>query len=208
VTFFVIIDPIGTAPMFLGLTQGLNENERHQAAIKAVLIAAVTLAVFAAFGDGFLRFLGISLPALQVAGGGLLFLLSVDMVLARQSGLRSTTRVEDQEASHRSDVAVFPLAIPLIAGPGAMTSVVLLVGRAAGSPEALAVVLGVLAAILLLLLVVLFAAARVMRWLGQTGANVISRVAGVILAALAAQFVFDGLGQSLPALLATSGMSG
>src|SRR6267142_529741 len=125
VTFFVIIDPIGMLPIFMMLTGQQNASHRRQIAIKSIFVASVTLVVFAVAGEFLLRFLGVTLPAFRIAGGILLLLLSIDMVFARHSGIRTTTDVETQEAEDRSDVAVFPLAVPLIAGPGAITSVIL-----------------------------------------------------------------------------------
>jgi multiple antibiotic resistance protein len=157
------------------------------------------LVVFAVSGDVFLRSLGITLPALRIAGGALLFLLSIDMVFARSSGLRATTAGEEAEAAHKADIAVFPLAIPLIAGPGAITSTVLLMGRYAGAPAYQVAVVAVLLFVLMLNLGVLLAAARLMRVFGVTGVNVVTRVFGIILAALAVQFMLDGLNASFPA---------
>ena len=128
----------------------------------------------------------------------MLFLLSVDMLLARPSGLRSTTGEEDEEARHVEDISVFPLAIPLLAGPGAMTSIVLLMGRTGEDPWRVAALLGVLAGVLALTLAALLFASVLARVLGRTGANVISRVLGIVLAALAVQFMLDGVGQALP----------
>ncbi|WP_142848286.1 MarC family protein [Telmatospirillum sp. J64-1] len=195
--FFIIIDPVGTAAIFAVMTHGQTNHQRRSMALRATLLASVILFVFAFIGEPLLTALGIGLPAFRVAGGVLLFLLAVDMVFARQSGLRSVTDTEDREAVRREDITVFPLAFPLIAGPGAMTSVVLLMGEAAGRPLPTAGVLGVLGAVLLLLLILLLVATRVLRVLGQTGANVISRLLGVLLAALAVQFIFDGLAEAL-----------
>lgn len=192
VAFLVIIDPPGTAAMFAAMTRGVSRQRRHSMAFRATALAGTILFVFAGIGDILLTALGISLGAFRVAGGILLFLLAADMVFARQSGLRSVTRSEDEETEHRDDITVFPLAFPLIAGPGAMTSVLLLTGRAE-SIAAAAAVLGVLALVLLILLMTLLQAEWVLRLLGVTGSNVISRVLGIILAALAVQFTVDGL---------------
>lgn len=198
VTFFVVIDPVAIAPLFLTLVHDSSEALRRQMALKATAIAAGVLLVFAVSGDVFLRSLGITLSALRIAGGALLFLLSIDMVLARPSGLRTTTAGEEAEATHKADIAVFPLAIPLIAGPGAITSTVLLIGRHAGDPVQQAAVMVVLFFVLVLNLGVLLAATRLMRVLGVTGVNVVTRVFGIILAALAVQFMLDGLTASFP----------
>jgi multiple antibiotic resistance protein len=192
VTLFVVVDPVGVAVVAGGLMQGLSAELRHSIAWRGVAIAAAILILFAFGGEWLLRALGITLPALRIAGGALLFLLSIDMVFARPSGIRNPTGPEQAEASHRNDIAVFPLAFPLLAGPGALTSVVLLMSRA-DDPAAIGVVIGALVLVLALALATLRFAEWVTRLLGVTGANVVGRVAGVILAALAAQFILDGL---------------
>lgn len=193
VILFVTVDPVGQVPVFAGLTHGRGPGERRRTAVRGVLLAAAILYVFAFGGNAILAWLGVGLPAFRIAGGILLLLLSVDMLFARYSGLRATTLLEDEEADARHDISVFPLAIPLIAGPGAMTSLLLLMGRAEGDPLAVAGVLAVLALVLGLTLGALLLTAQVTRVLGITGANVITRVLGILLAALAAQFVLDGV---------------
>ena len=193
VTFLVIVDPVGTAPLFVSLTEGRSDEERQRTARTGVLVAAAILFVFALAGKELLAALGVSLAAFRIAGGALLFLVAIDMVFARQSGLRSTTWSEDAEAQQRDDVSVFPLGIPLIAGPGAIASVMLLMGEAAGSLVAKAVVLAVLAVVLIVTYACLRASAGLVRLLGITGTNVVSRVLGIVLAALAAQFIIDGV---------------
>lgn len=200
VAFLVILDPPGTAAIFVAMTRTVAEHHRRAMAWRATGLAGLMLLAFAVGGEWLLDVLGITLPAFRVAGGVLLFLLAVDMVFARQSGLRSTTPVEEEEAAAREDITVFPLAFPLIAGPGAMTSVVLMMGRAQDEPVRQLIVLAVLTLVLLILLAALLAAGRVLRLLGMTGAHVVSRVLGVILAALAVQFMLDGVRQSLPGL--------
>lgn len=192
VTFFVILDPVGTATIFAGLMRGVPPEEREPIAWRGVFIAGVLLLVFAFFGEPLLRALGISLPALRVAGGILLFLVATDMVFVRATGIRNLTGGEIAEAENRDDIAVFPLAFPLIAGPGALTSIVLLIGRAETTLD-IAIVIGALAAALALTLIALLSSARLANLLGITGTNVVSRVLGIVLAALAAQFVFDGV---------------
>jgi multiple antibiotic resistance protein len=192
-TFFVVLDPIGNAPIFAGLTSGASGAERRRLAIKGVAIGTGILLVFGLVGEPLFEALGISMSAFRIAGGILLLLLAIDMVMARQSGLRSTTPGEDEESGHRHDISVFPLAIPLIAGPGSLTSVVLMVSEAGGSLLEQAAILGVMLLVLLSLLVSLLLAAQIMKVLGVTGINVVSRVAGVILAALAVQFVITGV---------------
>lgn len=205
VAFFVILDPPGTAALFAAMTRNIADKHRRIMAWRATVMAGMLLFAFALVGEWLLGALGITLPAFRIAGGMLLFLLATDMVFARQSGLRSTTPVEDEEAAAREDITVFPLAFPLIAGPGAMTSVVLMMGRASGDPFAMAAVLAVLVLVLAILLALLLAAGHVLRLLGLTGPHVIGRVLGIVLAALAAQFVLDGATQAFPGLVGNLG---
>ena len=149
--------------------------------------------IFALIGDWLLTTLGITLPAFKIAGGVLLFLIAIDMVFARQSGGRSATGREQEEARHKEDISVFPLAFPLIAGPGALATVLLMVSEARGNPLFFLGLIGVLLVVLLLVLICLLLAGRLMRLMGETGANVMGRLFGVILAALAVQFIMDGL---------------
>ena len=197
VTLFVIIDPVGTAALFAGLTHGWTEIERRGSAKLGIGVAAVLMLAFAFGGGALMHALGISLSALRIAGGVLLFLLATDMVLARPSGVRGITRGEREEAERREDVAVFPLAFPLIAGPGALTSVVLLMGAARSWTDIASVVASIIVVLVLTLAALLFAT-RISALLGVTGTNVIGRVLGVVLAALAAQFVLDGVAEWLP----------
>lgn len=192
VALFVVVDPIGLAPMFAALTHGAAIETQRRIAVKGVGLAAVILVAFFFSGDFILRALGISLAAFQMAGGMLLFLLAIDMVFARQSGLRSTTEREQREAVLRPDISVFPLAFPLIAGPGALTTVILMAATPHG-PLVVIGALGVIVAILAVTLISLMAAARLLRLLGETGTNVLSRLFGVILAALAVQFIINGI---------------
>ena len=193
VALFVIIDPIGTAAMFVGLTRGLTEPAGRRVALRAVLIAAILLLFFAFAGNALLRGLGIGLPAFRIAGGALLFLVAIDMVFARHAGTRTLTAQESQEVDPSHDITVFPLAIPLIAGPGAMTTMVLLMGQAGSDPLARGAVVLMMIAVLAITLVFLLIATRIVRLLGTTGVNVVSRVLGVLLAAVAMQLVLDGL---------------
>ena len=193
IILLVVVDPIGLAPMFGAITQGADRAYRRRMAVRGTFIAALILITFVIIGADLLRALSISMPAFQIAGGALLFLLAVDMVFARHSGLRSTTEREQRETKHRQDVSVFPLAFPLIAGPGALTTVLLMSGRHAGEPRMLAVVLLVVVVVLLATLATLLLSGRIMKLMGETGANVVSRLLGVILAALAVQYVLDGL---------------
>jgi multiple antibiotic resistance protein len=193
VALFVIIDPIGTAALFVGLTRGLTEPAGRRVAYRAVLIAGILLLIFAFGGNALLRGLAIGLPAFRIAGGVLLFLVAVDMVFARSSGVRALTAQESQEVDPSHDISVFPLAIPLIAGPGALTTMVLLMGQAGADPLARASVILMLALVLAITLGFLLMATRIVRLLGTTGVNVVSRVLGVLLAAVATQLVLDGL---------------
>lgn len=193
IILLVVVDPIGLAPMFGAITPGADANFRRRMAVRGTLVAAAILIAFVIVGSDLLRALSISMPAFQIAGGVLLFLLAVDMVFARHSGLRSTTEREQREAQHRQDISVFPLAFPLISGPGALTTVLLMSGRHAGDVRMLGVVLLVVVLVLTATLIALLMADRIMKIMGETGANVVSRLLGVILAALAVQYILDGL---------------
>ncbi len=195
VTLLVVVDPLGLAPIFGALTRGFSAKQRRESAIRGTMLGSLILILFALAGDVLLDALGIGLPAFRIAGGLLLFLLALDMVFARPSGMRATTVREQEEESYQQDISVFPLAIPLIAGPGAITTVLLYTGGS--STGQLALFMGVLLAVLVLTLISLLLAPRVMQLFGETGANVLSRVLGVLLAALAVQFVLDGLHASL-----------
>jgi multiple antibiotic resistance protein len=197
VTLVVVVDPLGLAPIFAALTRGYSKQRKKEAAIRGTIVGAIILFLFALVGDVFLGALGIGLPAFRIAGGVLLFLISLDMIFARSSGMRSRTVREQEEDSYEEDVSVFPLAIPLLAGPGAITGVLLYTGG--GSPMEVATVLGVLSVILVLTLFSLLLAPRIMEFFGESGTNVLARVLGVLLAALAVQFVLDGIKASLGA---------
>ena len=196
---FVVIDPIGLAPMFAALTQGESDAWRRRMALRGTMLATIVLVVFALLGDSLLGALNIGLPAFRIAGGVLLLLLAVDMVFARHSGVRSPTLREQAEAEQKKDISVFPLAIPLIAGPGAITTVLLTAGGRHESFTATLSLLLTLAMVLTLTLISLLFSTRIMRLLGETGANVVSRVLGIVLAALAVQFILDGLQTSFAA---------
>ncbi len=193
IVFFVVIDPPGLSAMFAALTRGGDNHYRRRMAIKATLLATGILYVFAFIGAQLLQALGVTLPAFKIAGGILLFLVAIDMIFARQSGLRSATVREQEEARFKEDISVFPLAFPLIAGPGALTTVILLAGNSSGQPWEFVSVLIILGIILLLTFIALLASGRLMRLLGVTGSNVLGRLLGVILAAMAVQFVIDGI---------------
>ncbi len=200
VTFLVVIDPPGMAPIFAALTHHYAPAERRRIALRGVVIAGLVLLGFGLVGEPALRALGISLPAFRVAGGVLLLLLAIDMVMARQSGLRTTTAPEDAETGIREDVSVFPLAIPLIAGPGAMTSMVLTVAEAKGDLLLQAIIIGLMGIVLVSAYLSFLVAHQIMRLIGVTGVNVISRVAGIFLAAMSIQFVADGARELWPVL--------
>ena len=195
-TFFATISPIDIAPVFAALTANRTQKYKRLMAIRATLIATIILLVFALVGELLLASLGISLAALRTSGGILLLLIGIDMVFARSSGITSTTEEEDQEATLKQDISIFPIATPLIAGPGAMGAAILLMANAEGDLALQAVVIGSLLAILLLTGITLLLAGKIQHMLGVTGMNVISRVIGVLLAALAVQFIFDGFQQS------------
>lgn len=199
VVLFVVIDPIGLAPIFGALTRGGSAAYRRRMAVKAILLATGILYLFAFTGDWLLQALGIGIPAFKIAGGLLLFLVAIDMVFARHSGLRSTTVREQEEARFKEDISVFPLAFPLLAGPGSLTTVLLFVADTRGDYMAFGALLGMLAFVLLLAFLALMLAGHLMKLLGETGANVVDRLLGVILAALAVQFVLDGLSTALTA---------
>ena len=195
-TFFVTLGPIEVAAVFAALTQNRSTLHRRSMAIRGTLIATGILLTFAIFGDWLLGSLGISLAALRTAGGILLLLIGIDMVFARASGGTTTTEAETKEAEHKQDISVFPLATPLIAGPGAMGAVILLIANAQGDLFIQLIVITSLLAVLLINLLALLGATYIQKILGVAGQHVISRVFGVLLCALAVQFVFDGIGQS------------
>jgi len=195
-TFFATIGPVDVAALFAALTPTTPARQRRMLALKGVLIATTILMLFAIFGEAALARLGISLAAMRTAGGILLLLIAIDMVFARHSGGSSTTDDETIEAQNKPDISVFPLATPLIAGPGSMGAVVLLSAESGGNLVHWAVTVGALLAVLLITLVLLLMAGQVQKLLGVTGLNVISRVVGVLLAALSVQFMFDGLAAS------------
>ncbi|MBR9651869.1 MarC family protein [Thalassovita aquimarina] len=189
VTLFVIMDPIGLTPVFVALTQGMPQSRRRQIALRGCLIAGLLLSLFALFGEAVLGFVGISMPAFRIAGGILLFLTALDMLFQRRAQRR-----EDQaeEEDHSNDPSVFPLAMPLIAGPGSIATIILLTGQHPGI-WGLTMVLGIMLAVLMIALVLFLSAGLLERALGKTGINVVTRLLGMLLAALSVQFVLDGL---------------
>jgi multiple antibiotic resistance protein len=189
-TLFVVIDPAGLVPVFVSLAGRRSPEVQASIARRAVLIAAAVLLSFAILGGPLLSYLGISVFALRIAGGILLFRIAVDMVFAQS---RRETPEEEAEARAKEDISVFPLAIPLISGPGALASVLILGGETHGELELFALVLGAAAAVLFIAYLFLRVSTRLARLLGRTGINVVTRVLGLILAALAVQYVADGL---------------
>ncbi len=192
VTFFVVIDPPGCAPIFASLTSGAPAGHRRVMALRGTLVAALILFLFAVFGEAFLGALGISLDAFRVAGGIMLFLIALEMVFEKRTE-RRTHRAEDVKADpEHEDISIFPMAIPMIAGPGSIASVMLMMAKSQGMEQSL-LVLGALALVLVVNLGALLAAGPLMKVLGHRVEAMITRVLGVVLAALAAQFVIDGL---------------
>ena len=193
VTLFVTVDPIGLAPMFMVLTAGFGPVARRQAAVRACTTAAGVLIAFALFGEPLIGFLGITLAAFRIAGGLLLFVIAFEMVFERRIERKAATA---EKASGGVDdlrsIAIFPLAIPLTSGPGAISATILLASQAANVVGVIVLIVAILAMIAACLIVFLLAA-RIEHFLGETGRLVVSRLLGVILAALAVQFVADGV---------------
>jgi len=196
VVLFIVVDPLGVASIFSSLTHSMDAASQRKMAIKGTALAASMLFVFFLLGEALLKILGIGLPAFRIAGGILLLLLAIDMVFARQSGLRSTTIREQHEAEQKQDISVFPLAFPLISGPGALTTV-LMMSSFPHEPLVRAGMLLMMLVVMGMTLLSLLLAPSIMRVLGETGSNVISRLFGLILAALAAQYMIDGIRESL-----------
>jgi multiple antibiotic resistance protein len=192
-TLLVTIDPPALAPVFLSLTRGMNRSERRQVAVRATLIAFGILAFFALGGEIVLRLLGVGLPAFRIAGGLLLFWIAFEMVFERRTERKQNAAEAAITLDHIRNVAAFPLAIPLMAGPGAITATILLAGRTDGDLGLLALLIALIAFGVGACLAVFLAAERVSRLLGVTGNVVLSRLLGVILAGLAVQFVINGV---------------
>ncbi len=195
VTFFVVIDPPGCAPIYAGLTSGASPAHRRSMAIRAVFVAAIILFVFAAVGEAILDALGVSLPAFSIAGGIMLFLIALDMVFEKRTERREDRAAKIASTPEVEDVSIFPMAMPMIAGPGSIASVMLTMSRNHGV-ERVAIVLAALATILALTLLALLAAGPLMRLLGARVESVITRILGVLLGALAVQFVITGIGEA------------
>ena len=191
VTFFVVIDPPGCAPIFASLTSGTPIAHRRAMAVKSTIVAALVLLLFALLGTDILHTLGISLAAFRIAGGIMLFLIALEMVFEKRTERREDRAARVAAAPHE-DVSIFPMAMPMIAGPGSIASAMLLTARAHGFVETL-VVLAALGAVLLVMLAALLAAGPLMRAVGRSIEAMLTRLLGVLLAALAAQFVIDGV---------------
>lgn len=192
ITFFVVIDPPGCTPIFASLTKGASAAQRRSMAVRSVIVGALILMVFALFGEPLLKALGISLDAFRIAGGIMLFLIALEMVFEKRTQRREDRAQKIIDTPQIEDVSIFPMAMPMIAGPGSIATVMLLMSRSDGLQESL-VVLSAMVAILALTLAGLLTAGPLMRLLGQRIEAVVTRLLGVLLAALAAQFVIDGL---------------
>lgn len=200
VTFLVIIDPPGCAPIFASLTRGTPPAHRRAMAYRSSVIAWLILMFFALLGRPMLHALGISLASFRIAGGIMLFFIAMDMVFERRTQRREERAHSIENTPEAEDVSVFPMAMPMIAGPGSIASAMLWVSRAE-TPLYIAVVLAAITVVMLITLVTLLAAGPLMRLIGDKVEAAITRILGVVLAALAAQFVIDGLKQSFPNIL-------
>lgn len=190
-TMFIIMDPPGLVPVFIALTQGMSAEQRRTIAVRACIVAGALMILFLFVGEAVLGFIGISMDAFRIAGGILLFLTALDMLFQRRQARRADNAAEGQ-AEHQDDPSVFPLALPLIVGPGAITTIILLAGNATSAAD-FGAIAGVLMAVLLITILTFLVAPTIERALGKTGLNIVTRVLGMLLAALAVQFVLDGL---------------
>src|ERR1700688_4155531 len=195
-TLFVVVDPVGLVPTFLAVTEDLPRPARRSVAVRSSIIAGAILIGTALIGDWLLRTLSISLPAFRIAGGLLLFSIASQMVFGVRLR-RESEEAEEAAEEHVRNIAAFPLAIPLMAGPGAITATVLLAGRSGGDPMRLAILLAVITRVLALCLLVVLLAPQIGKLIGTTGNVVPSRLLGVLLAALAVQYVIDGVRAAL-----------
>jgi multiple antibiotic resistance protein len=194
--FFATIGPVDSAVIFASLTSKQPRQAQSRMALKACAIATGVLAVTVMGGRFILTQLGVTLPALQASGGIILLLIALDMVFARPHGAFTITAPETSEARHKHDIVVFPVAIPLLAGPGAISSAVILAAKVQGEPTGVAVVLGALLAVMVIVALFMLTAQEIHRAMGITAQNVILRLSGILLAAVAMQFLFDGLAAS------------
>ena len=195
ITLFVVIDPPGCAPIYAGLTKGATQAQRRNMAIRATFIAGIILLIFALFGEQLLGALHIELDSFRIAGGLMLFWIAFEMVFEKRTQRREERAEKIAATPEVEDVSVFPMAMPMLAGPGAIAAIMLLMNEASGSEESL-VVLGALASVLILTMLALIAAGPLMKLFGDRVEAVITRLLGVLLAALAAQYVIDGLKNS------------
>jgi multiple antibiotic resistance protein len=195
-TFFATIGPISVSAMFAALTASADARARRAMAVRGIIIAGAILLAFALIGEYLLTGLGISLAALRISGGILLLLIGIDKVFARSNSGSSTINAERQEAETKEDISVFPLATPLLAGPGSMGATMLLMADVKGNLSQQFTVVAALVVMLLLTLVALLSASKLQKLLGVTGMHVVGRVMGVLLSALAVQFILDGIVQS------------
>ena len=193
-TLFIIIDPPGLAPLFVALTQGMTPAHRRSIALRACIIAGCLMLAFLFIGESLLGCVGISMPAFRIAGGILLFLTALEMLFQKRQARREDNAAEGQ-AEHHDDPSVFPLALPLIVGPGAITTIILFAGQAKSALDFVAIA-GVMLAVLILVFAALMVAIPLDRILGKTGINILTRLLGMLLAALAIQFILDGISQS------------
>ena len=200
IAFFVIINPFAIIPVFINYTLNDSSVSRNKIAFKATFIAGVVLLVFALTGDKFLEFLGITHGSFRIAGGILLMFAGIDMVIAKNSGIRSTTKQENEEAVQKSDVSVFPLAIPLIAGPGALTTLVISMGEVEGMIFHQITIIMIVLFVLALTYLFLKSSNLIFKVLGVTGTNVLTRIFGIIISAIAVEYIVKGLKDSFSIL--------
>lgn len=192
ITLFVVIDPPGCAPIYAGLTAGASRGQARAMAVRACVIATAILLIFALVGENLLGALHIELDAFRIAGGIMVFLIALDMVFEKRTQRREERAEKIRETPEVEDVSVFPMAMPMIAGPGSIATIMLLMGRADGTQQTLAI-LAALGAVMVLTLLALIAAGPLLKLLGARVEAVITRLLGVLLAALAAQYVIDGV---------------
>ena len=192
VAMFTVIDPIGLVPVVIVLTSAMSNAERRVVALRAAIIAGAVLTFFGALGQTIFSSLGVTQDAFSIAGGALLFLVAIDMLFGRSSGVRETPR-EAREARQREDVSVFPLAIPMIAGPGSATTLILLIDQANGNAVEWGFIAIATATTILACLIAMLISSPIQRAIGNTGILVLSRVLGMLLAAVAAQFILNGV---------------
>ena len=193
-TLFVIVDPPGLSPVYLALTQGQTPAQRRAIAARAVVIAGCLMLAFLFLGEALLGFVGVSMPAFRIAGGVLLFLTALEMLFQRRQARREDN-ANDTQSQPSDDPSVFPLALPLICGPGAIATIILLAGRAETMLD-MAAIAGICVAVLLCVFIAFLLATPLERMLGKIGLNIVTRILGMLLAALSVQFILDGIAQS------------